>query len=957
LSGLNIKAQSKASWAEFKPKHPAAARLARSGFFERIKRFRDLEKKISELVDIKTIGDAFEVFAEAYFATQKISGAKPGSIRPLDKVPAELAKTLRIPQKDYGIDGIYEDDLPGYKAYQVKFRSGRPSLTWDELSTFFGLSDSSAIHTKVVFTNCDNISEVVNERPRFLAVRGNDLDRLTEADFKQIEAWLQGSIVKHARKSPRPHQEEAIHALFQSLLKEDRTTGIMACATGKTLVALWTVEKWMEHLGKANAKDVNQGKILVLLPSLALLRQTLHEWLRETRYDPISYMAVCSDPTVGNRKDDHLEVKQSELDFEVTTDSGHVRRWLGAQSVGPKIIFSTYQSAHVIAEAMKPGESWDIAPFDEAHKTAGREGKSFAFALEDKNIRIKKRFFLTATPRHYNPVKKDKDGESTLVFSMNNPKVYGPIVHTLTFAKAAELGIICRYKVLVSIVNTKKVDDFLLQKGESRVGGDDVRARQIANQISIQYAHEKHRVKKIFTFHKSIASAKDFTSDSSQGIKTHLPEFSCFHVSGEMPTARRDKLIENFRDADKAIMSNARCLTEGVDVPAVDMVAFLSPRRSHIDIVQATGRTMRRAPGKEVGYILLPLYIQMAEGEDVEEAVERTGFDEVWDVLGALQEQDEVLADILRKLAEEKGRGKGYDDQSRLKETVEFVTPFVFLGDLKRAISVRCVDKLLPTWDMRLAEAVQFYKDNQRWPKKAAGQIGSWCAVQRTKYWTKDSALTQERIAKLNAAGFDWGEGNTDLSWDERFQQAVQFYKDNGEWPGSNDGPIGRWAVWQQVLHRTKNTALTQERIAKLNAVGFDWGKPRGSLLERLDEYIQRAEAFYAKTGTWRNFSKADVVGAVNKIRDYKSDLSPEHIKRLEKIEFPMESLLPGTVEAVEAHLQTATAYYKNNGGWDRWTRDRGAQRAVSYLQSNKQKLTDAQLQQCEAINFPWGRY
>jgi predicted helicase len=188
---LNIKSLSKAPPAKAKPKHPATAKYVRSGIFKDLKSFRDLEKRISKLPTTKEEGDAFEVFAEAYLATQKISGAKPGTIRPLDKVSFELAKTLRIPQKDYGIDGIYENDLPGYKAYQVKFRSGRPSLTWDELSTFFGLPDSSAIHTKVVFTNCDSISEVVNERPGFLAIRGNDLDRLTEADFKQIEAWAE----------------------------------------------------------------------------------------------------------------------------------------------------------------------------------------------------------------------------------------------------------------------------------------------------------------------------------------------------------------------------------------------------------------------------------------------------------------------------------------------------------------------------------------------------------------------------------------------------------------------------------------------------------------------------------------------------------------------------------------------------------------------------------------------
>ena len=153
-------------------------------------------------------------------------------------------------------------------------------------------------------------------------------------------------------------------------------------------------------------------------------------------------------------------------------------------------------------------DAFDLAIFDEAHKTAGREGAKFGFALEDRNLPIAKRVFLTATPRHYDVRKKDKEGDKALVYSMDQPATYGPIVHTLSFAKAAERGIICNYKIIISIVTSDMINADLLSRGEVIVEGDVIRARTVANQIAIQKACEEHDLKKIFSFHRSVASAK-----------------------------------------------------------------------------------------------------------------------------------------------------------------------------------------------------------------------------------------------------------------------------------------------------------------------------------------------------------------------------------------------------------------------------------------------------------------
>jgi predicted helicase len=214
--------------------------------------------------------------------------------------------------------------------------------------------------------------------------------------------------------------------------------------------------------------------------------------------------------------------------------------------------------------------------------------------------------------------KKDKEGDKALVYSMDVPAAYGPRVHALTFAEAARRGIICNYKIIISVVTSDMINADLLSKGEVIVEGDVVRARTVANQIAIQKACQAHDLKKVFSFHRNVASARDFTGDTSSSIKAHLPEFEAYHVNGEMRTARREKQMTAFREADHAIMSNARCLTEGVDVPAVDVVAFLSPRKSQVDIVQAAGRAMRKTDGKERGYVLLPLFLETHENESLE---------------------------------------------------------------------------------------------------------------------------------------------------------------------------------------------------------------------------------------------------------------------------------------------------------------------------------------------------
>jgi predicted helicase len=697
-----------------------------------------------------------------------------------------------------GVDGTYLTVDGALRAYQVKFRSRRTALTWEDLSTFMGLTDQ--VSQRVLFTNAETLPSLMQDRSGFVPIRGSDLDRLTAEDFEAMRLWLQTGQVKLARKHPLSHQQEALTAIAAGLQAHDRATTVMACGTGKSLVALWAAE---QHECKT---------ILVLVPSLALVRQLLHEWLRETAWTRLTFMCVCSDPTVAKGADD-LIVHQADLDFPVTTNSEIARQFLSKPFDGVKIVFSTYQSAHVVAAGMPLGsdgmaQPFDLAIFDEAHKTASREGTRFSFALEDANLSIRKRLFFTATPRHYDIRKKDKEGDAVLAYSMDRPEIYGPVIHTLSFAEAARRGIICDYKVVISVVTSEMVNDDLLKHGEVLVAGDIVKARQVALQIALQKAVEKYGVSRIFTFHGSVAAARSFTSSDSDGIQQHLPEFTTLHVSGEMPTSRREDQMKAFRQADKAVISNARCLTEGVDVPAVDMVAFISPRKSKVDIVQATGRAMRKSPGKEFGYVMVPLFVEQANDETIEDALHRTGFDDVWDLLGAMREQDDVLVDIIRQMREDKGRTGGYND-SRFSERVEVLGPSVSLETIRASITAECLESLGVSWDewfgrlQTFAEREGHCRVPNRYQTSDRFRLGAWVGNQRTNRdnlppvwkmrleavpgWVWDSLAAQWEIGLLHLNEFAEREGHCRVPQKSRTNDGFNL----GTWVGTQRAAMG----------------------------------------------------------------------------------------------------------------------------------------------------------------------
>lgn len=789
--------------------HPEARKLISQGVFDSIKSFREFEGRVSKLFEINTkiLGDAFEIFVEAYLATQPIMQCAETYL--VSQLPLDVRNELNLPNNSSGVDGVYKSNSGVLVPYQVKFRSNRPPLSLTEVATFLGLTERAK--DRVLITNCDEIARDVKNRDYLRSIRGQDFDLLEEPDFKLIEAWLKEKPVKRELPKPRPYQEAALKDIKNTLATHDRVTTVMACGTGKTLVALWAVEQ-----AQANT-------VLVLVPSLTLMQQTLLEWSKNNSWgNRFSFICVCSDPTV--KANDEIEIDPTDIDFKVDTDPELVKEFLNQKNEKVKVVFSTYQSSKIVGEAVKELNPFDFAVFDEAHKTTGPKGGVFAFALDEQNISIKKRLFLTATPRHYDIKKRDKEGEFKVI-SMDDESAYGPRAHSLSFGSAASQGIICNYKVIISLIDKNQVDDFALKNGITLVENDKVGTRWVASQIALQQAIEKVNASKIITFHSRVKLAQEFSSETPHGIKRYLKDFEVMHVNGEQRSNERTDLIRQFKDSPKSLITNARCLTEGVDVPAVDMVAFIDARHSKVDIAQAIGRAMRKPKGsdKQFGYIVVPLFADTSDLNNLEETIKKEGFDDVAEILNALQEQDEELLDIIKELQEAKGRGEIFNPK-RLSDKVETIGPYLNLQEISANVFTEIVNHLGVSWDFWLGLLTKYknkYGDcnvPDRYTTDEGWALGSWVTRQR-----KMIGITPQRKKRLDDLNFVW-DLNQEI-WDTIIKHLKEYKEQFNDllvkqgFKTSDGYELGNKV---NSLRRDREK-LSIERIEILDNLGFIW--------------------------------------------------------------------------------------------------------------------------------------
>src|SRR5262249_25980265 len=392
------------------------------------------------------------------------------------------------------------------------------------------------------------------------------------------------------------------------------------------------------------AEAIKARIIVVAVPSLGLIRQSVADWTREflAKGEVPSWICVCSDESVGNLERDEFVGETYDTGLPTYTKPKEIAALL--RKPGKiKIVFTTYQSGAQLAAAAKlAGIEFDLIICDEAHRTVGARSKSFAALLHDRTLKARYRLFMTATERK---VHGDAD-----VFSMDdNEEDYGARFFNMTFKEAINLGIISDYRILTIAVSDQEVNDLIAHNRLLNLHKDldEAAARAVATGIALKQVYKKYDVKHAISSHASIRAADRFR-EQQDVLNSLQPTAKNFHISSHKSAGERKLLLDEFKAAPRALMTNARCLTEGIDVPAIDCVMFADPKQSTTDVVQASGRAMRNAKGKKCGYIVLPIVVP--EGKEFDEFAETTAFRTVVRIITALSVHDTRIVDELRAM-------------------------------------------------------------------------------------------------------------------------------------------------------------------------------------------------------------------------------------------------------------------------------------------------------------------
>ena len=585
---------------------------------------------------------------------------------------------------DLGIDLVAKDREDGsFWAIQCKCLDDAATLNYKEVGTFYGKTGNKDdyAHTMIITTAgrlSDNLQKIADD---WNTQRINTEDILeSEVDF---EPFLEGkTVASRVLYETRPHQKRAIDDCIKGFSESARGQLIMACGTGKTLTALRLAESLLE---KENKKG---GRILFLAPSIALVGQSMRAWANQSRL-PMACAVVCSDAKASSVDSDVWESSLRDLPYPASTDPDALFDQMSKADDQNSlvVVFSTYQSIQVVADAQKKGlPAFDIVFCDEAHRTTGAVGSKeevseYVKVHDESVIQADKRLYMTATPRIYGDrVKKMAKADSYVVSSMDDIETYGPEFHHLSFGRAVDEGLLTDYKVIALTMPESVVSEVYQRAMMEEGDGFDITesARIIGcwkGLLDQGDSENGHKLKNAVAFCTTIAESERISDYFQRTVDEYikyehergvdLPDFRCkiLHVDGGMDAKTRTDRIkwladtEEGEDASCHILSNARCLAEGVDVPNLDAVLFLQPKRSQIDITQAVGRVMRKFEGKQFGYIILPIVIPA--GLTAAEALDdNETYAAVWDILKALRSHDERLDARINAINFDKGKGE-----------------------------------------------------------------------------------------------------------------------------------------------------------------------------------------------------------------------------------------------------------------------------------------------------------
>lgn len=623
--------------------------------------------------------------------------------------------------RDKGIDLVAETFDDQLWAVQSKAYALTRSVTKHDVDSFLSESSRKRFSYRLLITTAAELGHNARE-----VIQGQEkgVGCLLSSDLKHRELNWPSSPDKLVApqpppRKPRPDQRRAIADVARGFRQHDRGQLIRACGTGKTLIGLRVAEA------------MKSQRTLVLVPSLSLVSQLLSDWSKDA-LQPFRFLPVCSDQTIGG--EDHLIAHVSELGVPPTTQPSAIAAFL--RGTGRRVVFSTYQSAPTVALAFQQHQlkPFDLVIADEAHRCAGVKEGPFATVLDARQIRARKRLFMTATPRIASEASKSRaDSLGLELVSMDDHAAFGPVFHELKFSDAIRLKLLTDYRVEIVGVDDPLYRQYAEEGAFVTVDGETITdARTLASHIAVAKAIQKYDLRRIITFHGRVARAREFADQFPQFLRwmprRDQPSGQIWTelISGDMASNRRDAILDRLREVQppaRGIVTNARCLSEGIDVRALDGVAFIDPKESQVDIIQAVGRAIRKAEHKRHGVIILPVYISSAEDDDT--VLEDSSFKQVWRVLKALRSHDDQLARELDNLRTNLGKRGKVRASLPAKITINLPTRVTArFADAFYLRTVRSITPLPPlTEELILKWADAHKKGTGRWPKVKSGDV------------------------------------------------------------------------------------------------------------------------------------------------------------------------------------------------------------------------------------------
>jgi len=652
--------------------------------------FYDVLDKIRlETTNTVELGDRFERLTQQFFLTTPLYR---------DLIENNLVWLWKdFPYKDtndLGIDLVVKTKEDGYWAIQCKCYQPNNNVNTSDLGKFvaktqagFVIDGKKMAYSRMCLITTSSLTNNASDTwhkqdiPKDIIYSGILDD--SGVDWEKLYNNIYGKDAQLDKKSLRPHQTEAqtntnIH--FQS---NDRGKLIMACGTGKTFTALRIAENETEK----------KGTVLFLVPSIALLGQTLREWKSDTETH-IHAICICSDPEISKRigKNEDTETDRlDELAYPASTDVEQVleqfNRIKARTQEGMTVVFSTYQSIDVISKSQKKlmengFPEFDLIICDEAHRTtgvtlAGRDESAFTKVHNNDFIKSKKRLYMTATPRLYSDDSKSKAAQYDAVLcSMDDESLYGQEVYRIGFGEAVEKDLLTDYKVLILTMSDSDIPpsiQSMISNSENEINMDDAAkligcinalSKEVLGDEGLLTESDPGPMKRAVAFCQNIKTSKKigelFNTVSSTYIESlpddkrgNMVSLACKHIDGTMSAPDKDRLLgwlkKEKKDKECSILTNVRVLSEGVDVPSLDAVLFLSARNSQVDVVQSVGRVMRKSPGKKYGYIIIPVVVP--SNVDADKAMDDNDrFKVVWSVLNALRAHDDRFNATVNKI-------------------------------------------------------------------------------------------------------------------------------------------------------------------------------------------------------------------------------------------------------------------------------------------------------------------